>query len=232
MTSMQVLLVDDELHSRNVLNRYLTNEGFHVLEASNGTCALHRVLQNRIGLVVLEIDLPGQDGLELCAKIRNENDTPVLVLTGKENEKDVIRCFEAGADDFVFKPFSPREVVHRISAIIRRRTAQVCHAASSSIIVSDICLDPKARKVKVKGVEVELTLKEYDLIYYLINHVGQTLSREQLISEVWHYSHQGDCRTVDTHIKRLREKMNAAATGSGHLIQTVRRVGYTMNGRA
>ncbi|GIQ65971.1 DNA-binding response regulator [Paenibacillus cisolokensis] len=225
MTSMQVLLIDDDLHTRSVLSRYLEKEGFHVLKDSDETSALNRMLQNQTDLVVLDIDLSELNGLELCAKIRHENHTPVLILTSRHDEKDVISSFEAGPDDVVVKPFSPREVVHRISAIIRRTSVQVSPKASSS----RLCLDPKARKVTVNGIEIELTLKEYDLLYYLVNHTGRSFSRENLITEVWHYAYQGDCRTVYTHIKRLRKKMNVAAPGSGQLIQTIRGVGYRMS---
>lgn len=229
MTSMQVLLIGDELHTRSILSRYLTKEGFQVWENADGASALHQVQQFRFDLVVLEIGLPGLNGLELCTKIRYESRAPVLILTGKDNENDIIGGFEAGADDVVVKPFSPREVVHRISAIIRRTSVQVGLRASSSILFSRLCLDPQAHKVTIDGIDIELTPKEYNLLFCLVHHVGQSVSRESLLAQVWRYAHQGDCRTVDTHIKRLREKMNAASSGSGRLIQTVRGFGYSMD---
>ncbi len=224
MASIQVLLISDDLRIRIVLSHYLQKENFHVSIDSDETNVLPRILRGQINLVVLDIDTAE---LDLCAKIRHE--VPILILTSVDDKKNVISCFEAGADDVITKPFSPREVVHRISAIIRRTSPQGNPKASSSILHSRICLDPQARKVTVDGTEIELTQKEYDLLYYLINHSGQSFSRENLMAEVWHYAYHGDCRTVDTHIKRLREKMNAAAPGSGQLIQTVRGVGYIIN---
>ena len=226
---MKVLLIDNELYTRRVLSKHLKKEGFYVQEDSNGTSTLDRILQKHFDLVVLEIDLPRANGLELCEKIRNESHTPVLILTRKHSQTDLFSGFEAGADDFVFKPFSPREVVHRISSIIRRTSDKVFPMSSRSIIFSKLCLIPNGRTVTVDGVEIDLTIKEYELLYYLINHAGQALSRENLLADVWHYVQQRSGRTIDTHIKRLRDKMNAASPGSGELIQTIRGVGYSMN---
>ncbi|QTH45474.1 response regulator transcription factor [Cohnella sp. LGH] len=230
MSHSHILIVDEEQQSRSTLRRYLTSEGFDVKEEADGLDALRQILNERFDLVVLDTHLPGINSLELCAIIRSESNIPVVFVSGTEGEHQMIGGFEAGADDFVLKPFSPREVVHRISGILRRTSAQSLHrekqSASSLIVLPRLSLDPRARKITVDGVILDLTLKEYDLLHYLAAHSGKSFSREHLIGAVWKYFYEGDCRTVDTHIKRLREKMNAAAPGSGKLIQTIRGYGY------
>ncbi|MFB9274425.1 response regulator transcription factor [Cohnella cellulosilytica] len=230
MIHTQILIVDEEQQIRSTLSRHLQREGFEVKEESDGLNALRQILNHRFDLVVLDTELPGIDSLELCAIIRSESNIPVVFISGKEGEHHKIDGFRAGADDFVLKPFSPREVVHRISGILRRISAQQIQckkqAASSLIVLPRISLDPRAHKITVDGGPLDLTLKEYDLLYYLAEHAGKSFSRGHLIRNVWKYPYQGDCRTVDTHVKRLREKMNEVAPGSGVLIQTIRGYGY------
>jgi two-component system response regulator ResD len=234
MSTAQILIVDEERHTRSTLGRYLKQEGFSVLEESHGLNALRRLSSRSFDLVVLDIQLPGINGLELCHIITSGSNTPVVFVSGRESEQDVIGGFQAGADDFVAKPFSPREVVHRISGILYRTSAQG-HRPPKAGPVSPISLprlgmDPSTRRVAVDGARLELTVREFELLYYMAANFGKPFSRDQLIRAVWKYAFQNDSRTVDTHIKRLREKMNAASSGSGDLIQTVRGFGYGMIG--
>ncbi|MFB9277008.1 response regulator transcription factor [Cohnella cellulosilytica] len=230
MSAAQILIVDEEKHTRSTLGRYLKKEGFRVLEESHGLSALRRLLNRSFDLIVLDIELPGINGLELCHIIKSGSDTPVMFVTGRESEQDVIGGFQAGADDFVVKPFSPREVVCRISGILHRTsaTAKRTHKATavSPIALPRLGMDPSTRRVTADGARLELTVREFELLYYLAANFGKPLSRQQLIKSVWQYAFRNDSRTVDTHIKRLREKLNAASPGSGEIIQTVRGFGY------
>jgi len=230
MSTAQILIVDEEKHTRNTLGQYLKKEGFRVLEESHGLSALRRLSNRSFDLIVLDIELPGINGLELCHIIKTASNTPVVFVTGKESEQDVIGGFQAGADDFVVKPFSPREVVHRISGILYRTSAQGHRPHKpgpvSPIALPRIGMDPSTRKVTVDRARMELTVREFELLYYLAANFGMPFSRQQLIRAVWKAAFQNDSRTVDTHIKRLREKMNAASPGSGDIIQTIRGFGY------
>ncbi|GAA0360753.1 response regulator transcription factor [Bacillus horti] len=234
MTPFKVMLADEDSLTRDLLRLYLSQEGIMVSEESDGQAALQKALSSDLNLIVYDLMLPGIDGFEFCSQIHEQKRTPILILTEKDEEGDRLNGFKAGADDYVTKPFSPREIVHRIFAIIKR-TAKIApgyktktFSASSTIIFPKLVIEPFTRKVFVNDTHIELTFIEYELLYYLAQHAGKALSREHLLAHVWKYDHIRDCRTVDTHVKRVRHKLNAISPDVGSYIQTIRGVGYRM----
>lgn len=217
-----ILLVDDEEKIREVLRLYLEKEGFLVLEAQDGKEALKRFSEHKIDLIILDLMLPEIDGMEIAKEIRKTSLVPIIMLTARGEEIDKILGLEIGADDYVVKPFSPREVVARVKAVLRRSSGIPEKEASSVIKQGILEIHPEAREVKVNGEEVVLTPLEFDLLLYLVTNRGKALSREQLLANVWGYDYFGEARTVDTHVTRLREKLQEAAS----YIKTVWGVGY------
>ena len=228
--NISVLIVDDEDRIRRLLKMYLEREGYIVEEAENGQQAVDLALENDYHCILLDIMMPEKDGLQACAEIREHKTTPIILLTAKGEEANRVQGFELGADDYIVKPFSPREVILRLKAILRRSAAFAPTAASSSskdlVVFPHLTIDHDAHRVTADGTEVNLTPKEYELLYFLAKAPDKVFDREQLLKEVWHYDFFGDLRTVDTHVKRLREKLNRVSEDAAKMIVTVWGVGY------
>jgi DNA-binding response OmpR family regulator len=223
MSDGRVLVVDDEAIVRDVLTRYLEKEGFRVDAAPDGEAALALAARSRPDIVILDLMLPKVDGLEVLRRLRELGDVPVVMLTAKGEEVDRVVGLELGADDYVAKPFSPREVVARIRAVLRRG-ARVSHDGAP-LLLGDIEIDRARREVRRDTSPVHLTRKEYDLLELLASHPGRTFTRIQLLEEVWDYAWDGDSSTVTVHVRRLREKIEDDPSAPRHLV-TVWGVGY------
>lgn len=230
--SNRILVVDDEARIRRLLRMYLEKEGYEIDEADSGEKALDMALKEDYALILLDLMLPVMDGLEVCQKLRQNKSTPVIMLTAKGEEGSRVQGFESGADDYVVKPFSPREVIYRVKAIIRRSsvTAYLSNSepATNDIVFPHLSIEHDAHRVTAGGQEVNLTPKEYELLHYLASSPDKVFSREQLLKDVWHYEFFGDLRTVDTHVKRLREKLNRVSPDAAAMITTVWGVGYKL----
>ena len=214
----QLLLVEDEESIGSLVRAYLEQSGYRVACVRSGEEALGSLELLRPRLVILDIGLPGADGFDVCRGIRARSDVPVLMLTARDEEADRVAGLEVGADDYVTKPFSPRELAARVKAVLRRTTPP---ARTGLIEVGDVSVDPQAREVRVAGEAVELTGKEFDLLAFLLEHPGIVFSREQLLDRVWGLSYPGGTRTVDVHVAQLRRKL-----GRPELVVTVRGAGY------
>jgi DNA-binding response OmpR family regulator len=225
MSGARVLVVDDEAIVRDVLTRYLEKEGFQVDAAADGEAALDLALRSRPDIVILDLMLPKLDGLEVFRRLRETSDTPVLMLTAKGEEVDRVVGLELGADDYVAKPFSPREIVARIRAVLRRANRAAQDGSRPPIVVGDLTVDRSRREVRRHGQTVHLTRKEYDLLELLASHPGRTFTRTELLEEVWDFAWDGDSSTVTVHVRRLREKIEDDASEPRHLV-TVWGVGY------
>lgn len=227
-----ILIVDDEERIRRLLRMYLEKEGYSITEAENGEMALRIASEQDFDLIVLDVMLPGMDGVEVCAKLRQSKATPIIMLTAKGEEANRVQGFEAGADDYVVKPFSPREVIYRVRAILRRSSATAYLSkdlmSSNNIVFPYLIIEHDAHRVTAGGQEVSLTPKEYELLHYLASSPDKVFSREDLLKDVWHYEFFGDLRTVDTHVKRLREKLNKVSPEAAAMITTVWGVGYKL----
>ncbi len=220
-----VLVVDDEPIVREVVVRYLEREGYATLEAGDGARARELVELDQPDLVVLDVMLPGTDGLELCRWIRSRSELPVIMLTARGDEADRIVGLELGADDYVTKPFSPRELAARVRTVLRRTTMRP--ESSPRLAFGDIELDAATREVRKAGTELRLTAKEFDLLWFLGAHPRRVFGRDQLMSRVWGYEAAVDTGTVTVHVRRLREKIEDDPSQPRHL-QTVWGVGYRL----
>jgi DNA-binding response OmpR family regulator len=218
-----VLVVDDEPIVREVVVRYLEREGYATLETGNGNDARLLVERESLDLVVLDVMLPGTDGLELCRWIRARSELPVILLTARGEEADRIVGLELGADDYVTKPFSPRELAARVRTVLRR--AHSGDAPAQRLEFGEVELEAETREVRRAGVEVRLTAKEFDLLWFLASHPRRVFGRDQLMSRVWGYEAALDTGTVTVHVRRLREKIEDDPSTPRHL-QTVWGVGY------
>ncbi|WP_339838936.1 response regulator transcription factor [Paenibacillus sp. FSL R7-0272] len=227
LQSQQILIVDDELRIRNLLRLYLEREGFEVDEATTGEIGLEKALRYDYDLLILDVMLPSMDGFFVTSRIRQYKTTPILILTAKDSEEDVIQGFESGADDYVTKPFSPREVVHRIRSVVRRRQAGNHENLTfyRRLKLRDFILEDD-HKLSSRGKEIHLTPKEYELLFYLATSPDKLFSRENILQNVWNYDYSVDYRTVDTHIKRVREKLDYISAGSSSMIKTIWGLGY------
>lgn len=227
---IKLLVVDDEERIRRLLKMYLEREGYVVEEAENGQIALQLALENEYNCILLDIMMPEKDGMEVITELREHKDTPVILLTAKGEEANRVEGFELGADDYIVKPFSPREVVLRVKALLKRSTAfspsQSVSISKDIVVFPHLTIDHDAHRVSADGEEVSLTPKEYELLYFLAKAPDKVFDREQLLKEVWHYDFFGDLRTVDTHVKRLREKLNRVSEKAAKMIVTVWGVGY------
>ena len=227
---IKLLVVDDEERIRRLLKMYLEREGYVVEEAENGQVALQLALENEYNCILLDIMMPEKDGIEVITELREHRDTPVILLTAKGEEANRVEGFELGADDYIVKPFSPREVVLRVKALLKRSTAfspsQSVSISKDVVVFPHLTIDHDAHRVSADGEEVSLTPKEYELLYFLAKAPDKVFDREQLLKEVWHYDFFGDLRTVDTHVKRLREKLNRVSEKAAKMIVTVWGVGY------
>ena len=229
-SSVKILVVDDEERIRRLLKMYLEREEYIIDEAENGDDALKMALENDYHLILLDLMMPGKDGIEVCRELRETKATPVIMLTAKGEEVNRVQGFEVGTDDYIVKPFSPREVVLRVKALLRRSTSmnfiQSETTTKDIIVFSHLTIDNDAHRVLADGKEVALTPKEYELLHFLAKSPDKVFDREQLLKEVWHYEFFGDLRTVDTHVKRLREKLNRISESAAKMIVTVWGVGY------
>lgn len=225
-----ILVVDDEERIRRLLKMYLEREDFIIEEAENGQEALELALKKDFDLILLDIMMPEMDGIDVCQELRKEKNTPVIMLTAKGEEANRVQGFEVGADDYIVKPFSPREVVLRVKAILRRATAadynQMDAQAKNVLVFPHLTIDHDAHRVTANDQEVNLTPKEYELLCFLAKSPDKVFNREQLLKEVWQYEFFGDLRTVDTHVKRLREKLSNVSKEAAKMIVTVWGVGY------
>jgi len=221
----RILVVDDEAQIVRVLRGYLEQAGFSVLSAADGPEAVRLVRQEKPDAMVLDLMLPGMDGLEVCRTIRKEFDLPILMLTARVEEADTLVGLELGADDYVTKPFSPREVVARVRALLRRARAVSAAPSEQPITVGALRLDPGRRILEIGDRAVDLTPSEFDILRALMSSPGRVLTRAQLLDATQGYAYEGYERTIDTHIKNLRHKMGDSPRDASY-IQTVHGVGY------
>ncbi len=227
-----ILIVDDEQHIVDILVYNLEKEGYNTLQANDGLTAVDIALNQKPDLILLDIMLPKMDGLAVCKRIRHTLNVPILMLTAKDEEIDKILGLELGADDYVTKPFSVRELMARIKANLRKaelnstsNTSNEKEENTNKIIVGDLSLDLDKFEVKVKGEIVDLTLREFEVLKYLANQPGQVITREILLEKVWGYEYYGDIRTVDVTVRRIREKIEKD-TSAPKILITKRGVGY------
>ncbi|GER65972.1 DNA-binding response regulator [Weizmannia acidilactici] len=226
----KVLVVDDEPSIVTLLKFNLEQAGFEVLTAYDGKEGYGMALKEKLDFIILDLMLPGMDGMDVCKQLRQEKvNTPILMLTAKSDELDKILGLELGADDYITKPFSPREVVARVKAILRRaKTEEETDADTAvTIEIGDLRILPEQFEAYFKGKKLELTPKEFELLLYLANHPGKVLSRDQLLDAVWNFDFAGDTRIVDVHISHLREKIEED-TKQPQYIKTVRGFGYKL----
>jgi DNA-binding response OmpR family regulator len=219
MNPIKVLIIDDEEDMRNLVQMYLENSGFKCVHAADGAEGLRKLHEQDFDLVILDIMMPFEDGFAVCGKIRTFSQVPIIFLSAKGEEWDKVRGLQLGGDDYIVKPFSPGELVARINALLRRTS--FVKNDEDTVTLGKINIDKKGRRISVEGEIVPLTLKEFELLVFLVQHQGQALSREQLLEFVWGMDYHGSLRTVDTHIKTLRMKL-----GTGDYIQTIWGVGY------
>jgi two-component system, OmpR family, response regulator VicR len=235
---MKILIADDETNIRDVCMRYLEREGYDVITASDGEEALNRWREEAPDLIILDVMMPHKNGFQVCEEIRNEQDVPVILLTARGEESDRIVGLTMGADDYMTKPFSPRELVLRVKAILRRMRVAVkpqpammdIEESNDTIRFPGLMIHLPSRRVEAHGNQVELTVKEFELLTLLAAHPGQVFSRSQLLNRVWDVEYYGDTTTVTVHISRLREKIELNAS-EPVFIKTVWGIGYKFEGR-
>ena len=219
MSDIKIMVVDDEARMRKLVRDYLVKSGYLVVEAVDGEDAYNKFINTRdISLIVMDIMMPKMDGYETSAEIRKISNVPIILLTAKSDEKDELEGYEQGVDEYITKPFSPKILVARIEAVLRRTTSD----EDSIIEAGGISLDVSAHRVTVDGKEVELSFKEFELLEYFMNNQGTALSREKILNNVWNYDFFGDARTIDTHVKKLRAKLG----DKGEYIRTIWALGY------
>jgi DNA-binding response OmpR family regulator len=226
MTEAMILVVEDEQSIASLVTLYLTNEGFRVSQIADGAQALDAVERVKPDLVILDVMLPGMDGIEICRRLRAAGDgLPIVMLTARDAEVDRILGLELGADDYITKPFSPRELVARVKAVLRRTTRGSDEDEPGVLRVADVEIDLARREVRAGDHTVSLTAKEFDLLAFLTRNRGIVFSRDRLLDRVWGYERPVDTRTVDSHVKSLRHKLGTA----GSVVLTVRGVGYKVD---
>ena len=217
---MKILVVDDEPRMRKLVSDFLVNNDFSVIEASNGREALNRFYEEAdISLVILDVMMPEIDGYEVLRRIRENSKVPVIMLTAKSDEKDELLSFSLGVDEFVSKPFSPKVLVARVNAILRRTTAD---GSAQRIESGGIVIDKLSHRVLIDNKEIELSYKEFELLSFFMENKGVALSRDKILNSVWNYDYFGDARTIDTHVKKLRAKLGE----HGNNIKTIWGIGY------
>lgn len=232
MSKGKVLVVDDEDAIRELIVFNLEQQGFETLEAANGFEAIQQVEKGVPDLIILDVMLPGMDGLEVCQKLRRSAiyaNLPILMLTARSEEVDRVLGLEIGADDYVTKPFSPRELMARVKAILRRINQPQVTEETDELSIGVLKIDPSRHLATFQGVELELTPKEFELMYLLALQPGKVLTRDVLLEKVWGYEYIGDTRTVDVHIRRLRKKMEDINPEPDY-IETIRGIGYRFKG--
>ena len=219
MDNLKILMADDEDRMRKLVNDFLSREGYKVIEAADGEQALKKFFDDKeIALVILDVMMPKLDGYGVLEEIRRYSKVPVMMLTAKGEEADELRGFKLGVDEYIVKPFSPKVLVARVNALLRRSAQEEEDILTAGAIV----VDKKAHTVKIDGEPVELSFKEFELLTYFIENSGIALSREKILNNVWNYDYFGDARTIDTHVKKLRSKMGTRE----NYIHTVWGIGY------
>ena len=219
-----ILIVEDESSIASFVALYLKNAGYTVRTVAKGSDAIDQVSSDPPSLTILDLMLPDIDGIEVCRRIRKTSDVPILMLTARDEDVDKIIGLEVGADDYMTKPFNPRELVARVKSILRRSTPERRHAESAVIRHGELSIDAGRREVRVGEDEIQLAPKEFDLLWELLDHRGLVLTRDQLLERVWGYTFAGDTRTVDVHVRQLRRKLGDASP-----IVTVWGVGYKVS---
>lgn len=220
MDRIKILVVDDESRMRKLVRDFLEREGFRVLEAADGVEAMERFYEDKdIALLILDVMMPNMDGWQVCREVRQSSKVPIIMLTARSEERDELQGFELGVDEYISKPFSPKILVARVTAILRRVNAL---DAGQVIDAGGISIDKAAHQVKIDGKEIELSYKEFELLSYFIENQGIALSREKILNNVWNYDYFGDARTIDTHVKKLRSKLGE----KGNYIRTIWGMGY------
>ena len=220
MERLRILVVDDESRMRKLVSDFLVKQEYEVLEAKDGEEALDIFFKQKdIALLILDVMMPKMDGWEVCREIRAYSKVPIIMLTAKGNEHDELQGFELGVDEYITKPFSPKILVARVEAILRRTNLL---ASEEAMEAGGIELNKSAHRVLIDGVDVELSYKEFELLAYFIENKGLALSREKILNNVWNYDYFGDARTIDTHVKKLRSKIGK----KGELIKTIWGMGY------
>ena len=220
MENIKVLVVDDESRMRKLVHDFLAREGYEVLEAGDGEEAVDKFFEVKdIALIILDVMMPKMDGWQVCREIRQYSKVPIIMLTAKSDEKDELQGFDLGVDEYITKPFSPKILVARVEAILRRSNVL---AADDTMEAGGIELNKAAHEVLIDGKSVELSYKEFELLAYFMSNQGVALSRERILNNVWNYDYFGDARTIDTHVKKLRSKLGA----KGEYIKTIWGMGY------
>ena len=220
MESLKILVVDDESRMRKLVNDFLTKKGFTVIEAGDGEEAVDKFFEVKdIALIILDVMMPKMDGWQVCREIRQYSKVPIIMLTAKSDEKDELQGFDLGVDEYITKPFSPKILVARVEAILRRSNVL---AADDTMEAGGIELNKAAHEVLIDGKSVELSYKEFELLAYFMSNQGVALSRERILNNVWNYDYFGDARTIDTHVKKLRSKLGS----KGEYIKTIWGMGY------
>lgn len=220
MENIKILVVDDESRMRKLVKDFLAREGYTVLEAGDGMEAMDVFYEDKdIALIILDVMMPKMDGWQVCREIRESSKVPIIMLTARSEERDELQGFELGVDEYISKPFSPKILVARVEAILRRTGQDM---AENILSAGGIVIDKAAHQATVDGKPMELSFKEFELLTYFLENEGIALSREKILNSVWNYDYFGDARTIDTHVKKLRSKMGA----KGEYIKTVWGMGY------
>lgn len=220
MDKLKILVVDDESRMRKLVRDFLTRKNYEVLEAGDGVEAVDIFMENKdIALIILDVMMPRMDGWEVCEEIRSYSQVPIIMLTAKGDERDELKGFELGVDEYIAKPFSPKILVARVEAILRRSGSLI---ENGNLNLGGIEIDKAAHLVKVDGKIIDLSFKEFELLTYFMENSGIALSREKILNNVWNYDYFGDARTIDTHVKKLRSKMGE----KGDYIKTIWGMGY------
>lgn len=222
MNKLKILVVDDESRMRKLVKDFLVKQNYEVLEAEDGSQAVDLFFEQQdIALIILDVMMPKMDGWQVCREIRNYSKVPIIMLTARTDERDELQGFQLGVDEYIAKPFSPKILVARVEAILRR-TNQL--AENEVLEYGGISIDKAARVVTIDGVSIDLSFKEFELLTYFMENKGIALSREKILNSVWNYDYFGDARTIDTHVKKLRSKLG----NKGDLIKTVWGMGYKL----
>ena len=220
MDKIKILVVDDESRMRKLVKDFLEREGFEVLEAGDGMEAMEIFYEEKeMALIILDVMMPKMDGWQVCREVRQSSKVPIIMLTARSEERDELQGFDLGIDEYISKPFSPKILVARVEAVLRRT-----HGidASSVMDAGGIEIDKSAHMVKIDGKEIDLSFKEFELLTYFVENQGIALSREKILNNVWNYDYFGDARTIDTHVKKLRNKLG----DKGNYIKTIWGMGY------
>lgn len=225
MDRLKILVVDDESRMRKLVKDFLVKSGYEVIEAQDGSQALDFFYEQKdIALIILDVMMPKMDGWEVCREVRQYSKVPIIMLTAKSDERDELQGFGLGVDEYISKPFSPKILVARVEAILRRTNQLV---KEENLEAGGIVVDKAAHSVTIDGKSIDLSYKEFELLAYFMENKGIALSREKILNHVWNYDYFGDARTIDTHVKKLRSKMGE----KGELIKTIWGMGYKFEGK-